>query len=207
MRSFAAFTHKKMGGKLELGGPVVLFCLVVGGGFKLVPSAPEFFDLTVRPHGPSETIISSGKILIDFGATRRSEDIASNGEANFKGVPATFKGASVKVLAEIDPHKYKQEWQVQKLSGNTLELELDPAPVPKSHLTGTIIPPPNDWDKLRVTIEGQTTEGKVDELGRFDIPAAAADGSEVRLRIYAGQQLVYDDHQRLPGPVSLTLHR
>lgn len=79
-------THKKMGGKLELGGPVVLFCLVVAGGF-------------------------------------------------------------------------------------------------------------------------QPTEAKVDELGRFDVLVAAIDRSEIRLRIYAGQQLVYDDLRRLPGPVNLALHR
>lgn len=43
------------------------------------------------------------------------------------------------------------------------------------------------------------------ELGRFHVPVAAIDSREVRLRIYAGQQLVYDDLHRLPGPVSLTL--
>ena len=45
MRSFANFTHRRLGGFLELGGPVVLFCLVLVGGFKLVPPPPETFDL------------------------------------------------------------------------------------------------------------------------------------------------------------------
>ena len=50
MKSYARFTHKHLGNFLELGGPVVLFCLVLVGGFKLVPPAPETFDLAVRAH-------------------------------------------------------------------------------------------------------------------------------------------------------------
>lgn len=207
MRSFARFTHKRMGNALELGGPVVLFCLVVAGGFKLVPAGPETFDLTVRAHSSTEAVVRSGKILIDLGSDRRSQDIASNGEADFKSIPAKFRGASVKVLAEIEGGKYKQDWQAHKLSGETLELELEPASAPKNHLSGTIIPPPKDWKTLRVTIEGQTTEASVDELGRFDVQVSAANGTEVRLRIYAGQALVYDDNQLLPGPASIKLHR
>src|ERR1035438_264699 len=45
MKSYAQFTYKNLGNFLELGGPVVLFCLVLVGGFKLVPPAPETFDL------------------------------------------------------------------------------------------------------------------------------------------------------------------
>src|SRR5215472_9480995 len=37
MKSYARFTHKHLGNFLELGGPVVLFCLVLVGGFKQVP--------------------------------------------------------------------------------------------------------------------------------------------------------------------------
>src|SRR5215470_11257905 len=50
MRSYARFTHKHLGNALELGGPVVLFGLVLVGGFKMVPAAPQTFDLTVRAH-------------------------------------------------------------------------------------------------------------------------------------------------------------
>jgi len=52
MRGYARFAHKRLGNSLELGGPVVLFCLVLVGGFKLVPSGPDTFDVTVRASGP-----------------------------------------------------------------------------------------------------------------------------------------------------------
>lgn len=203
MRSVAKFTHKRLGGALELGGPVVLFCLVVAGGFKLVPSAPEAFDLTVRAHSASKPMIAKGKITIDLDNTRRTEEIASNGEANFKGIPAKFKGTSVKVL--VQGTGYKEDWQSQKLSGSALDLLLEP--LPQNHLSGTIIPPPENWSKLRVVIEGQQAEAKVDELGRFDIPAVGANGDRVPLHIYIGTKLVYDDFQPLPGPVRIALHQ
>src|SRR5258708_39002968 len=50
MKSYARFTYKPLGSFLELGGPVVLFCLVLVGGFRLVPPEPETFCLTVRSH-------------------------------------------------------------------------------------------------------------------------------------------------------------
>src|SRR6266853_6497144 len=60
MRSYARLTSNQLGWALELGGPVVLFCLVVVGGFKLIPTV-DTFDLTVHAHSKDEPIISSGK--------------------------------------------------------------------------------------------------------------------------------------------------
>jgi len=205
MRSYARFTHRHMGNALELGGPVVLFCLVVVGGFKLVPPPPETFDLTVRPHGADGTgsIISFGKITIDLDSDRRSEAIGSIGEADFKGIPAKFRGATVGILPQVDG--YKQEWQYLELKGAVLDVTLQGAPPPRTHLTGSIIPPPKDWAKLRLMVDGQPGEGKVNELGRFDFQVNGKGGDTVRLKIYDGTKLVFDDYQTLPGPLTLAL--
>ncbi len=206
MKSYARFTHKPLGSYLELGGPVVLFCLVVAGGFKLVPGAPETFDLTVRPRSTDglNPVITSGKITIDLETDRRTELIGANGEADFKGIPPRFHGATVKILPQVEG--YEEQWQRHKLHGNVLELPLVRATQPVTHLDGSIVPPPPNWKQLRVTVEGQTSEGKVDELGRFGFDLKGKDGDRVRLRIYAGQEIVYDDFQVLPGPVTLKLH-
>ena len=55
-------------------------------------------------------------------------------------------------------------------------------------------------------MEGQTSEGKVDELGRFGLDVNGKEGDRVRLEIYAGHGVVYADFQVLPGPVTLKLH-
>jgi len=218
MKSYARFTHQHLGSYLELGGPVVLFCLVMTGGFKLVPAAPATFDLTVRPRSADgrDPIIISGKITIDLDTDRRTEAIGSNGEADFKGVPPRFQGATLKILPQVEG--YEKQWQRHKLHGNVLELPLVRPTSPMTRLAGSIEPPPANWKELRVTVDGQTNEGKVDKLGRFVLDVNGKDGERVRLKIYAarpanttsataeGQEIVYDDFQVPPGPVTLKLH-
>ncbi len=206
MRSYARFRGKHFGGVLELGGPVVLFCLLVAGGFKLVPAAPETFDLTVRPHSADgrDPIVTSGRITIDLDTDRRSEPIGATGEADFKGIPPRFQGATLKILPQVEG--YEEQWQRHKLHGNVLELPLVRITQPVTRFVGSIVPPPANWRDLRVTVEGQTAEGKVDERGHFGLDVNGKDGDGVQLRIYAGQAIVYDDSQVLPGPVTVTLH-
>lgn len=204
MRSYARFTHKHLGNALELGGPVVLFGLVLLGGFKLVPQAPQMFDLTVRARSQKEPIINRGRITIEFDSVSRTERFDAKGEANFKEVPAKFELATLSVLPQVSG--YEQTWQRQKLHGGVLDVALIPAAQPVTHLIGTIVPPPANWKALRVIVDGQPEEGKVDQLGRFTLQVNGSDGDTVRLRIYAGSKLLYDDDETLPGPVTLTLH-
>jgi len=207
MRTYARVRQDYRGIKWELGGPAAIAFLLVWGGFRLVPPTPELFDLTVRPYGADGvgSIISSGKITIDLDNDRRSEAISSKGEADFKGIPAKFRGATVGVLPQVDG--YKQVWQRLKLKGTVLDVTLQRAPPPVTRLTGSIIPPPKDWARLRIMVDGQAGEGKVDELGRFDFQVNGRDGDTIRLKIYDDTKLVFDDYQTLSGPLTLTLHR
>jgi hypothetical protein len=93
MESYARFTYKHLGNFLELGGPVVLFCLVLVGGFKLVPAAPATFDLTVRAHSADgrDAMITSGKVTLDLDNDRRMATLGSTGEAEFKGIRRNFE--------------------------------------------------------------------------------------------------------------------
>jgi hypothetical protein len=204
MRSYARYTGKHLGNALELGGPVVLFCLVLVGGFKLVPQTPESFDLTIRPHSSDGSVpmVTSGRVVLDLDY-RREASIAKNGEADFKGIPGRFRGTTVKILPLVSG--YKQEWQQHKLRSTVLELPLEPAGIPLTRLTGTLVPLPKNWKRLRVVVEGQASEGSVDELGRFELSVSGREGDSIRLRVFDGNRQVYDDYQTLPGPVTIKL--
>ena len=207
MKSYARFTYKHLGSFLELGGPVVLFCLVLVGGFKLVPPAPETFDLTVRAHSADERdpIITSGKITIDLDNDRRTASLGANGEADFKGIPPKFRGATLKVLPQVDG--YEEQWQRHKLKTNVLDLPLVRAALPVTILTGTITPPPGTGKTIKILVEGQKGETSPDDLGRFELSVNGKAGDRVRLRVYSDGKPVYDDYQVLPGPVTLSLHK
>jgi hypothetical protein len=205
MRSYGRFTHKHLGNALELGGPVVLFCLVVAGGFKLVPPAPATFDLTVRAHSADDKdpLINHGGITVELGSVRRTESIDSAGEANFKGIPPRFKGASVRILPLVEG--YAEQWQTHKLSGDVLDLPLARAALPTTLLTGTIIPPPEEGVEIRILVEGQQGDTSPDKFGRFQLPVKGKDGDRVRLEFWQGAKLLKYDDYVLPGPAQVKL--
>lgn len=105
LRSFAFYRSNALGGVLELGGPVVVFGLVVLGGFLLVPPQ-ESFSVTVFVHGEGGVqnvpLRGEGYVLLDLGPDRRSEAIAGKGEAHFSGIPARFRGQEVPIGLEAD---------------------------------------------------------------------------------------------------------
>jgi hypothetical protein len=202
MKSYARYTYKRIGSVLELGGPVVLFCLVIIGGFKLVPAASEAFDLTIRAHSTdnSAPIVTSGKITLDLDNDRRSAPFDSNGEANFKGIPPKFLGTTIKMLPQVDG--FAQQWVRHKVRGNVLEIALEPVAEPRTILKGTVVPVPKRGD-LKVVVDGQSGQAIVDQFGRFEIPVVGKDGARVRLRAFSAGHMVFDDYRTLPGPVTL----
>jgi hypothetical protein len=161
--------------------------------------------MTVRPRSADgrNPIITSGKITIDLDTVRRTESIGPNGEADFKGIPPKFKGATLKILPQVDG--YEEQWQRHKLLGNVLELPLVRAR-PISVFTGSIAPPPGKKQDIRILVDGQKGEASPDEFGRFELSVEGKPGDRVRLKVYARGKLAYDDFQVVPGPVTLKLH-
>jgi hypothetical protein len=206
MRSYARFTYKHLGNFLELGGPVVLFCLVLIGGFKLVPPAPQTFDLTVRAHSADgrDPLITSGKITIELDTALNTQSIGPNGEADFKGIPPKFESATLRILPLVEG--YEEKWQRHKLQGHVLDLPLERAAQPVTVLTGSIVPAPAKGKNIKILVDGQKGETSPDEFGRFWLNVNGKAGDRVRLKVFADGNQVYDAYQVLPGPVMLKLN-
>ena len=106
LRSYARYTGKQFGGTLELGGPIVGFALVVIGGFYLPKPAAESFDVTVLVRGEKGShdlvLRNSGMVWMTLGADRRNEKIGDKGQADFKNIPARFRGQEVAISVEAD---------------------------------------------------------------------------------------------------------
>ena len=201
MKSYARLTHRHPATSLELGGPVVLFCLVLVGGFKLVPSTPETFDLAVRAHSKDVPLIADGQITLDLPGLPHAT-IGPDGEANFKGISAQFKGKPIRVLAHVDG--YVENWQTPAINGNVLDVNLERSQ-PVTLMTGTIVPPPNDGRRIKILVDGQDSETSPDDLGRFKLSVNGKAGDRVRIKIYENTTLMFDDYAVLPGPITLSL--
>ncbi len=201
LKSYAKLTHKHADTSLELGGPVVLFCLVLVGGFKLVSSTPATFDLAVRAHSKDIPLITFGQITLDLPGLPHAT-IGPDGEANFKGISAQFEGKPIRVLAHVDG--YAEKWQTPTRNGNVLDVDLEQSQ-PVTLLTGAIVPSPVKGKLIKILVDGQDSETSPDDLGRFKLRVNGKSGDRVRMKIYEDRTLIYDDYEVLPGPVTLSL--
>lgn len=101
-KSYAAYSGKVLGGKLELGGPGVMALAVVVLGFWLVPQAQTDFDFTVllETTDGSTPLQNTGRIGLVLDADPREEAIGAKGEARFINIPSGFRNRQVAVRLE-----------------------------------------------------------------------------------------------------------
>ena len=139
MRSFARYKGQQYGGNLELGGPIVAFVLVVGGGFLLVPKPPSTFPLTVYVHGeagPHDLVLkNSGHVFVDLEGDRRSQPIGENGQAYFPAIPDHFRGQEVLLWVDAKGFEPTIANQKQRVDGGSLYL---PVRRKSGHVSGRV---------------------------------------------------------------------
>jgi len=139
MRSFARYKGEQFGGTLELGGPIVAFVLVVGGGFVLVPKPPSTFPLTVYVHGEADrndlVLRDSGRVFVDLDGDRQSRSIGENGEAYFPAIPDHFRGQRVQIWVDAKGFESTAANQKERIDGASLYL---PVRRKSGHVSGRV---------------------------------------------------------------------
>lgn len=104
LRSYASYQGKALHGSLELGGPAVVFLLVLILGNGLAPEPS--FTATVYLHGPEGRqdipLRDEGVVFLDIGAHRRDPQIGKSGEAVFVEIPAQFRGRRAVIGLEAE---------------------------------------------------------------------------------------------------------
>ena len=139
LRSYAVYTGKVLGGTLELGGPIVAAALVVIGGFYLPKPAPEAFTITVLVHGeagPHDLVLRNvGIVWMTLGPDRRQERIGDKGQADFKNIPASFRGQEVPVSVEAGGFEMASPSQKYLLGGPSIDVVVRRK---AAHLTGRV---------------------------------------------------------------------
>ena len=105
MKSYASFKSNETFpyGQLNLSGPIVIFALVVGGGF-IMPNLNKKtqFDLkmrVIRRDNPSE-LLNEGSVILYVGKNPINVKI-HDGEVTFHDIPAAFNNKKIKVTPII----------------------------------------------------------------------------------------------------------
>jgi hypothetical protein len=138
LRSTATFEGTPYGGTLKLGGPVVVFAIVIGGGFYLT-KADTSFPLVVRVYGPDGEVIKKGNVTIDFDGDRKGPyPITERGESYFPVVSSAFIGKSVPVRVDDVPGYSSKGFSLTLDTSSVLNVTLDKRPVAPRKVAGLV---------------------------------------------------------------------
>lgn len=182
LRSSAKYSGKSSYGSIELTGPVVIFCLVVIGGFYFGSPESEFL-LTVRTSvsGEPEKILKNGSVLLDIGDLRLDKKLNENGEVFFAGVSSRFLGKTINVIPQIKGYRTKGSNLIIIPESRIIYLELEERK-DSTLLRGIVISDKgNAVDSVLIDIESGLASAITDERGLFTMIIPAAKGETVLL--------------------------
>ena len=182
LRSSAKYSGKSSFGKLELTGPVVIFCLVVIGGFYFATPDSEFL-LTIRTSivNEPEKILNYGSLILDIGEQRIDKQLNENGEVSFAGVPSSYIGKPVNIIPQIKGYKIKGGSLISIPDNRIIYLELEERK-DSTLLRGRVINDiGNPVDSVVIDIESGLASAVTDEGGLFSIVVPASKGETILL--------------------------
>jgi len=195
LRSRAKYSGKTSYGSLELTGPVVIFCLVIIGGFYFASPESEFL-LTIRTIDISdpEKILNNGSLIIDLGDQRLTKTLNDNGEVMFSGLSNRFIGKPVKIIPQIKSYKIKGDNFITVPENKVIYLELEKR-IDSTLVRGMVINDGgNPVDSVFIDIESGIASAVSDDKGRFSVIVPASEGEILLLSAVKNGMTGYRDY-------------
>lgn len=176
LKSYAVYKGNALGGVLELGGPVVVFILVLILGFWLNPDS-SVFSTTVYVRlvdAPTQPFVS-GRVLLQLGGDPRNVQVSERGAAYFTGIPANFRGDDVAVSL-LDAPGYQANQSTLRLEDGSVNLAVIALPL---EFSGYVI---NDTGQpvegARIGMAGQSTETDSGGYFRITVQGSSFDAAQ-----------------------------
>ena len=204
MRSHAKYSGKFYGGNLELGGPVVVFALIIYMGYIFRPvQGYTNLKVTVFGNETNNELINSGmvKLLLNKPDSQRIQ----NGLAEFTDVPTVFEGKEVTIIPQVEG--YYGVAQKIKINGDNIPVELHLVKKPDSiAISGIVINHSGKAVSNAIIIfEDGFAKDTTDEYGNFRLTLPFKEGHESRIRVYTKNKMRYNNQQVLSSNTSMTL--
>jgi hypothetical protein len=212
MKSYASYTtHESFAyGKIKLAGPVVIFALVVGGGF-IMPNLDkeDQFNLKFRiiSNDMATHLFNEGKFILYIGQEPKTANI-HDGEASFFNIPESFNNKSVKILPVIDKFQLAGSDEVLiSYKDNYIDIEVERTK--ESLVTvirGSIINSENAPVKNAfVNLESGLATGYTDQNGDFSFAVPKPSGEKVNLKVLVDGLVKYDEQVTLSSSIPINL--
>jgi hypothetical protein len=202
LRSYERFSGKLLGGVVSLGGPIVIFVLVVIGGFVLTRNVATF-AVTVYVRGKASlsglVLANSGDVVLDLGTDRLTQPIAEGGKAYFPAIPATFRGQEASIGLESDAFELADRQQKYRLGSGNIYLSVQRK---SAHFSGRV--QDDKWNPIPgAVIDVAGLKTTTDSTGHFqivipsdrlradlDVEVAASNYAPVRLKVVPNANVI-----------------
>jgi hypothetical protein len=200
MKSYASFKSNEnfTYGQLNLTGPVVIFALVVGGGF-ILPNLNKKppFEIKVRiisNDKPSKEF-NEGLVTLYIGKEPKNVNI-HEGEATFYNIPLEFNNKIVQITPSIDEYQADSSDQVL-ISNKEDYVNIHVSRTKQSlstQIRGTILSQKNAPIKNALLNFGSgLVTGRTDALGDFLLTIPLPAGSKVTLKILVDSVIMFNE--------------
>ncbi len=204
LNSLAEYTSNEIYGKLKLSGPVVVFCLVILGGFYLAKPDASFL-LTVRVQADNNKKISKGFIIADLGSQRLKREIGENGEVLFAEVSSQFAGKKINLIADVDGFMIKNQNPISIPEDKVVYLQLTPKK-DSTRVRGTVIDSlGNTLPGVLIDFESGLASDLTDNSGRFNVNIPRPIGASILLLASKNGKIGYNEFVTIPENNSLII--
>ena len=212
MKSYASFTTNESFayGKLRLAGPVVIFALVVGGGF-IMPNLnkEKYFDIKFRISDEDKATrqFNEGKLILYIGMEPKTSNI-HDGEAIFYNIPETYSNKSVKVLPVIENYQLADSGNIV-ISDKVDYIDIGVVKTKESMITqvrGSVknennVPVKNAF----INFGSGLASGYTDQNGDFFFSVPLPEGEKTSLKVVVNDIVKFDENVTLSSTVPINL--
>lgn len=212
MKSYASFQSNASVtyGKLQLTGPIVIFALVVGGGF-IMPnlSKKETFPIKIRVSSSDKAtnLFNQGRLFLYIGQERKSAEI-HEGEAKFENIPEAYKNKNVKLIPDINNYQLADSNDIL-LAGNENYIDIILVRTKQSLVTqirGSIMSKDNvPVRNAFINFGSGLATGYTDENGDFKISVPLSSGEKVLLKVTVNNTTRFNENVTLSQTIPINL--
>jgi hypothetical protein len=131
LNSYAKYSGKVLGGLLELGGPAVIFFVVLLLAYKLKPHETQTpppappFNVTVHARDANNHPVTQGALLLTVGQETKEATLNARGEGTFKEIGPEHRGAKLPLEERVDDFALKEPKRLYEIVPSVLTVELE----------------------------------------------------------------------------------
>jgi hypothetical protein len=205
LKAHAKYSGRVYNGTLALGGPAVIFCIIVYFGLRLAPTA-NTFDIKFIVFGDESKneLVNGGVLKVLFNKPDSAK--IENGVVSFIELPISLLGKTITVTPSVAGY-YRQSQQLTIPEDGLMPIEVHL----RKHLdslsvSGLVVdkqgqPVP---DVLIVLADG-LYRTNANQLGNFSFNLPIKDGTEMPVRIYKEKRLLFNNTLIFSPKTPLTL--